>query len=76
MEIKFPQEATSAFKGIENQGNPWGLAQEKRAEWAEGLEIPQMAELEDPARSTCCTGSDARARTMSAIRRSAARSQA
>ncbi len=49
MESKFPQEATGAFKGIENQGNPWGLAQEKRAEWANGLDIPQMAELEDPA---------------------------
>ena len=36
MESRFPQEATGAFKGIENQGNPWGLAQEKRAEWANG----------------------------------------
>ena len=25
------------------------LAQEKRAEWAKGLDIPEMAELEDPA---------------------------
>ncbi len=49
MESRFPQEATSAFKGIENQGNPWGLAQEKRADWAGGLEIPEMAELEDPS---------------------------
>jgi Fe-S oxidoreductase len=48
MESKFPQEATSAFKGIENQGNPWGLAAEKRAEWAVGLDIPEMAEVEDP----------------------------
>jgi Fe-S oxidoreductase len=48
MESKFPQQATNAFKGIENQGNPWGLAQEKRADWAEGLEIPQMAEVENP----------------------------
>src|SRR5271155_2763055 len=49
MESRFPQEATSAFKGIENQGNPWGLAQEKRADWANGLEIPEIAELEDPS---------------------------
>jgi Fe-S oxidoreductase len=49
MESRFPQEATSAFKGIEVQGNPWGIAQEKRAEWAEGLGISLMAELEDPA---------------------------
>ncbi len=49
MESRFPQEATAAFKGIEVQGNPWGIAQEKRDEWAQGLDIPQMAELEDPA---------------------------
>ncbi|MGH7905463.1 MAG: heterodisulfide reductase-related iron-sulfur binding cluster [Candidatus Binataceae bacterium] len=48
MESKFPQEATSAFKGIEVQGNPWGMAQEKRADWAENLEIPLMAEVEKP----------------------------
>jgi Fe-S oxidoreductase len=49
MESRFPQEATSAFKGIENQGNPWGLAAEKRDEWTKGLDIAQMAELEDPS---------------------------
>ncbi|HVC45473.1 MAG TPA: (Fe-S)-binding protein [Candidatus Binataceae bacterium] len=48
MESKFPTQATNAFKGIENQGNPWGLAQEKRAEWAAGLDIPVMAEVEKP----------------------------
>ena len=49
MEARFPTELTGAFKGIENQGNPWGLAQEKRAEWANGLDIPEIAELEDPS---------------------------
>ena len=48
IESKFPQQAQNAFAGIENQGNPWGLAQEKRAEWAEGLEIPAMAEVDRP----------------------------
>jgi Fe-S oxidoreductase len=47
MESKFPQEAMGAFKGIEVQGNPWGLAQEKRDEWATGLEIPRMADVEN-----------------------------
>jgi Fe-S oxidoreductase len=46
MESKFPQEATSAFRGIEVQGNPWGLDQAKRADWAKGLDIPIMADLE------------------------------
>jgi Fe-S oxidoreductase len=48
MESRFPAQATNAFKGIENQGNPWGIAQEKRADWAEGLGIPTMAEAEKP----------------------------
>jgi Fe-S oxidoreductase len=48
MESRFPTQITGAFKGIENQGNPWGLAQEKRAEWAQGLNIPEMAEVENP----------------------------
>ena len=76
MESRFPQEATGAFKGIENQGNPWGLAQEKRADWANGLEIPEMAELRTRATSTCSTGSAVRVHMTSAIRRSAARSRA
>jgi len=49
MESRFPSEATGAFRGIEVQGNPWGLAQEKRADWAADLEVPQMAEVSDPA---------------------------
>ena len=49
MESKFPQQATGAFKGIENQGNPWGVGQEQRADWAAGLDIPEMAEVEDPS---------------------------
>src|SRR5208282_3871598 len=34
MESRFPPEATAAFRGIEVQGNPWGIAQERRDEWA------------------------------------------
>jgi Fe-S oxidoreductase len=48
MESRFPQEATAAFRGIEVQGNPWGIAQDKRAEWASGMEIPEMAQAQDP----------------------------
>lgn len=49
IESRFPAEAVAAFSGIEVQGNPWGLAQDKRAEWAQGLGIPAMAEVENPA---------------------------
>ena len=45
MESRFPQEATSAFKGLETKGNPWGLGPDRRMEWAEGLEVPLMSEL-------------------------------
>ncbi len=45
MESDFPQEATTAFKGMEVQGNPWGVARDRRLEWAEGLDVPVMAEL-------------------------------
>jgi Fe-S oxidoreductase len=45
MESEFPQEATTAFKGMENQGNPWGAGQDRRMEWAEGLDVPVLGEL-------------------------------
>ncbi len=46
-ESDFPTEAQTAFKGMERQGNPWNLPQADRAKWAEGLEVPTMAEVED-----------------------------
>lgn len=45
MESEFPPEATTAFKGLEVQGNPWGVGPDRRMEWAEGLAVPVMAEL-------------------------------
>jgi Fe-S oxidoreductase len=46
MESEFPQEATSAFKGMEVQGNPWGVGADARTEWAEGLDVPKISELD------------------------------
>ena len=43
-EARFPQELTRTFKGMETQGNPWGIGADKRDEWAEGLGIPTLAE--------------------------------
>lgn len=48
MESRFPPEAVAAFKGIETQGNPWGLAHDKRADWAQELQIPLMANVRNP----------------------------
>jgi Fe-S oxidoreductase/nitrate reductase gamma subunit len=39
----FPDEAQRVFKGIETQGNPWGIGSNKRAEWCDDLEVPRAA---------------------------------
>ncbi|MBI5545748.1 MAG: (Fe-S)-binding protein [Deltaproteobacteria bacterium] len=44
MESKFPQEITRVFKGLETQGNPWGLGSNTRDAWAEGLEVPRCSD--------------------------------
>ncbi|MBI3790735.1 MAG: (Fe-S)-binding protein [Gemmatimonadetes bacterium] len=44
-ESRFPEELLPAFEGMEQKGNPWSFAPGDRAAWAEGLEIPTMAEL-------------------------------
>jgi len=46
-EVRFPSELTRVFKAMEAQGNPWGIDAGSRADWAEGLEIPTMAEKPD-----------------------------
>jgi len=48
MEGDFPEEAQNALRNIEGQMNPWNLPQEERAKWAEGLDVPVMAEQEHP----------------------------
>ncbi len=52
MESSFPKELTAAFKGMEVQGNPWGVGQDRREEWAEGLGVPVLSKLhrDDPER--------------------------
>jgi Fe-S oxidoreductase len=42
MESDFPTELGNAYRAMENQGNPWGMGQSERADWAsdfEGLEV-------------------------------------
>jgi Fe-S oxidoreductase len=38
MESNFPTELGSAYRGMENSGNPWGLSQSERADWAKDIE--------------------------------------
>ncbi len=40
----FPDEASRVFKGIETQGNPWGLGSNKRTEWCQDLDIPRASD--------------------------------
>jgi len=34
----FPAELQTAFRGLERNGNPWGLAADKRMDWTDGLD--------------------------------------
>ena len=38
MESNFPTELGTAFRGMENSGNPWGMSQTERADWAKDLD--------------------------------------
>jgi len=39
MESNFPTELGGAYRGMENQGNPWGMNQGDRADWAKDLDV-------------------------------------
>ena len=39
MESNFPAELGKSYVAMENQGNPWGLSQSARADWAKGLDF-------------------------------------
>ena len=39
-----PEELNNTFKGLERNGNPWGLGYDKRGDWAQGLDIPILTE--------------------------------
>lgn len=47
MESAFPKEAVSTFRNLETNGNPWGLGWQGRTAWAEGLDVPTLAEHPD-----------------------------
>jgi len=39
MESNFPAELGNAYRSMENQGNPWGMNQGERADWAKDLNV-------------------------------------
>lgn len=44
-ESRFPEEIQPAFESLERNGSPWAFKPADRAQWADGLDIPTMAEL-------------------------------
>jgi len=40
VEATFPDEAQRVFKGLEGQGNPWGIGSNRRTEWCADLDLP------------------------------------
>ncbi len=40
----FPEQLQTMFQGLENAGNPYSYPNDQRADWAEGLDVPLMAE--------------------------------
>jgi len=45
MESRFPPEIQPAFESLERNGSPWAFDPGDRAKWAEGMDIPTMAEM-------------------------------
>ena len=41
---RFPQELSAFFRNVETNSNPWGIGFSKRGEWAEGLDVPLIAD--------------------------------
>jgi Fe-S oxidoreductase/nitrate reductase gamma subunit len=48
MESRFPQEVVLAFKNMEVNNNPWGIAFSSRADWAKDLNVRVLSEGEAP----------------------------
>lgn len=44
VEADFPQEMQRVFEGVERQGNPWGIGQDKRDEWEGDIPLPKWGD--------------------------------
>lgn len=49
-ESRFPAEAQPALESMERNGSPWAFDPADRGNWAEGLDIPVMADLHESGR--------------------------
>ena len=48
MESNFPAELGNAYRAMENQGNPWGMNQGERGDWAKGLDDVTIVDPGEP----------------------------
>jgi Fe-S oxidoreductase len=39
-----PEELNNTFRGMERNGNPWGIGYDQRADWADGMDIRVLTE--------------------------------
>ena len=44
-ESRFPPELARLFRNLETKGNPWEFSPNQRADWADGLDVPSLAEM-------------------------------
>jgi Fe-S oxidoreductase len=49
VESRFPEEAARVFKGMEGQGNPWGMGSNRRAEWCADLGVRTASSVKEAA---------------------------
>ncbi|GEM86221.1 (Fe-S)-binding protein [Meiothermus granaticius] len=49
MQGEFPAQLNNAFRGLERNGNPWNLGQDKRMGWAEGLPFEVQTVEQNPS---------------------------
>ena len=71
---EFPKEMQTAFRGMETNGNPWGISAASRADWAKDLPVVTMAQAGERSIEVLfwvgCAGSyEERAKRVSASRR-------
>jgi Fe-S oxidoreductase len=45
-ESRFPEELKTTFSNLERNFTPWGFAHASRFDWAEGLDVPLMADVQ------------------------------
>ncbi len=47
-EGRLPETAEAALRSLETRGHPWSGMSRTRTEWAEGLDVPLISEVENP----------------------------